>query len=215
VGKTDTFQEKAPEKAKKRQKRRRENENKKVKIGDSEGGVKMCHNRLTPRISRDIFMFLNMIYDLRETGLVAAAAALQTIVVGGGAAGMMAAISAARSGRKVALLEGNSQLGRKILISGNGRCNLTNLDADSPHHYHGERPEFVRRTLASFPLARSLEFFHALGIETKQEKRGRLFPRSDQARSVVDLLIDELAVSGVRVATDAKAPSTASPDSPS
>lgn len=165
----------------------------------------MCHNRLTPRISRDIFMFLNMIYDLRETGLVAAAAALQTIVVGGGAAGMMAAISAARSGRKVALLEGNSQLGRKILISGNGRCNLTNLDADSPHHYHGERPEFVRRTLASFPLARSLEFFHALGIETKQEKRGRLFPRSDQARSVVDLLIDELAVSGVRVATDAKA----------
>jgi predicted Rossmann fold flavoprotein len=150
-------------------------------------------------------MFLNMIYDLRETGLVAAAAALQTIVVGGGAAGMMAAISAARSGRKVALLEGNSQLGRKILISGNGRCNLTNLDADSPHHYHGERPEFVRRTLASFPLARSLEFFHALGIETKQEKRGRLFPRSDQARSVVDLLIDELAVSGVRVATDAKA----------
>ena len=165
----------------------------------------MCHNRLTPRISRDIFMFFNMIYDLRETGLVAAAAALQTIVVGGGAAGMMAAISAARSGRKVALLEGNSQLGRKILISGNGRCNLTNLDADSPHHYHGERPEFVRRTLASFPLARSLEFFHALGIETKQEKRGRLFPRSDQARSVVDLLIDELAVSGVRVATDAKA----------
>jgi len=150
-------------------------------------------------------MFFNMIYDLRETGLVAAAAALQTIVVGGGAAGMMAAISAARSGRKVALLEGNSQLGRKILISGNGRCNLTNLDADSPHHYHGERPEFVRRTLASFPLARSLEFFHALGIETKQEKRGRLFPRSDQARSVVDLLIDELAVSGVRVATDAKA----------
>jgi predicted Rossmann fold flavoprotein len=118
---------------------------------------------------------------------------------------MMAAISAARSGRKVALLEGNSQLGRKILISGNGRCNLTNLDADSPHHYHGERPEFVRRTLASFPLARSLEFFHALGIETKQEKRGRLFPRSDQARSVVDLLIDELAVSGVRVATAAKA----------
>ena len=150
-------------------------------------------------------MFFNMIYDLRETGLVAAAAALQTIVVGGGAAGMMAAISAARSGRKVALLEGNSQLGRKILISGNGRCNLTNLDADSPHHYHGERPEFVRRTLASFPLARSLEFFHALGIETKQEKRGRLFPRSDQARSVVDLLIDELAVSGVRVATAAKA----------
>ncbi len=149
-------------------------------------------------------MFFNMIYGLRETWLVAAAATFQTVVVGGGAAGMMAAISAAQSGRKVALLEGNSQLGRKILISGNGRCNLTNLDADSPHHYYGERPDFIRRTLASFPVARALEFFHQLGIETKVEKRGRLFPLSDQARSVVDLLVDKLAVSRVRVASEAK-----------
>ncbi|SVD04281.1 uncharacterized protein METZ01_LOCUS357135, partial [marine metagenome] len=141
---------------------------------------------------------------MRETWLVAAAATFQTVVVGGGAAGMMAAISAAQSGRKVALLEGNSQLGRKILISGNGRCNLTNLDADSPHHYYGERPDFIRRTLASFPVARALEFFHQLGIETKVEKRGRLFPLSDQARSVVDLLVDKLAVSRVRVASEAK-----------
>lgn len=113
---------------------------------------------------------------------------------------MVAAIRAAEAGRgRVVLVEGNQELGRKILISGNGRCNLANVDGDDPGHYHGGHPHFVRPALAAFPVAQTLQFFADLGIEVRQEKRGRLFPRSDQARSVVDLLADRLSVLGVDV----------------
>ena len=125
--------------------------------------------------------------------------ALQTLVIGGGAAGMMAAVSAARLGEEVVLLEGNQQLGRKILISGNGRCNLTNVDADSPLHYHGGNPRFVRPVLKKYPLRQTLAFFADLGIEIREEKRGRFFPCSDQARSVLEVLEDRLQVLGVKV----------------
>ena len=125
------------------------------------------------------------------------------VVIGGGAAGMHAAIRACERGERVSLLEGNSQLGRKILISGNGRCNFTNLDGDNLDHYHGRR-DFIRDVLAAFPLDKTLEFFAGLGINWKEEKRGRLFPRSDQAQSMLDVLEDTLAKLGVRVWTDAK-----------
>ncbi|MDA0334207.1 MAG: NAD(P)/FAD-dependent oxidoreductase [bacterium] len=129
----------------------------------------------------------------------------QTLVVGGGPAGMMAAIQAAEAGRgKVVLLEGGAALGRKILISGNGRCNLLNVDGDDPSHYHGSQPRFVRPALMAFPVQETLRFFTELGIETKQEKRGRLFPMSDEARSVVEVLVDRLATAGVEVHTGAR-----------
>ena len=127
-----------------------------------------------------------------------------TTVVGGGAAGMMAAIVAAESGEQVALLEGNEQLGRKILISGNGRCNLTNLAADEQKHYHGIHPHFSRAILQQFRLRDTLKFFADLGIELREEKRRRLFPVSDQAQSVVDLLVDKMRCSGVQIETGAK-----------
>lgn len=127
------------------------------------------------------------------------------IVVGGGAAGITAAISAAQRGGRAILLEGNPQLGRKILISGNGRCNLTNLDADELSHYHGTQPRFARQALSAYPLQRTLDFFRDLGVELKEEKRGRLFPVSDQAQSVVDLLEDYLQFLGVEVVKNAKA----------
>ena len=82
-----------------------------------------------------------------------------TVVLGGGAAGMMAAISAAEGGEHVILLEANQQLGRKILISGNGRCNLTNLKADSEEHYHGGNPHFRRQVLGQYTLGETLDFF--------------------------------------------------------
>ena len=87
-----------------------------------------------------------------------------TVVLGGGAAGMMAAIRAAEGGEQVILLEANQQLGRKILISGNGRCNLTNLEADSEAHYHGDNPQFRRRVLGQYSLQKTLDFFGRLGI---------------------------------------------------
>jgi len=132
------------------------------------------------------------------------ARASQTLVIGGGAAGMMAAIQAAQGDASVVLLEGGRELGRKILISGNGRCNLLNVDGDDPSHYHGSQPRFVRPALAAFPVQEALSFFKELGIVTKQEKRGRLFPLSDQARSIVDVLADALSLAGVKVWTNVR-----------
>jgi len=128
----------------------------------------------------------------------------KTVVVGGGAAGLMAAISAAGAGERVELLEGNPRLGRKILISGNGRCNLTNQEADDPWHYHGGYPGFVRPSLERFSLQQTLDFFVDLGIDTHVEKRGRLFPLSDQAQAVVELLQDRTQRLGVEIHTGAK-----------
>ena len=78
---------------------------------------------------------------------------------------MMAAIVAAEAGERVVLLEGSGKLGRKILISGNGRCNLTNLGADDLRHYHGTHPHFARPALDQFHLEDTLSFFGDLGIE--------------------------------------------------
>ncbi len=113
-------------------------------------------------------------------------------VVGGGAAGMVSAIFAAESGKRVILLEQGSKLGRKILISGNGRCNLTNLDADITEHYHSSDRDFIQGILKKFNLKATLSFFSNLGIELSEEKRGRLFPRSNQAQSIVDVLSDRM-----------------------
>ncbi len=94
---------------------------------------------MTTGYGGDIFLFFKMIGRFLGGSMMVG----KTVVVGGGAAGLMAAISAAGAGEKVDLLEGNPRLGRKILISGNGRCNLTNLDADAFRHYHGGYPGFV------------------------------------------------------------------------
>ncbi len=120
-----------------------------------------------------------------------------TAVIGGGAAGMMAAITASAQGEKVLLLEKSDKLGRKILISGNGRCNVTNLDSDCITHYHGAPPAFLRSVLGHMPLQETLAFFRDLGVEVHEEKRGRLFPRSNQAQSIVDVLEDRLILQGV------------------
>ena len=125
-------------------------------------------------------------------------------MIGGGAAGMIAAIVAAEAGERVTLLEGSGKLGRKILISGNGRCNLTNKAADDLRHYHGTHPRFVRSALEQFRLDETLAFFTDLGIEFREEKRQRLFPVSDQAQAVVDLLADRMRCLGIRVETKAK-----------
>lgn len=117
---------------------------------------------------------------------------------------MMTAIVAAEAGEHVTLLEGNAQLGRKILISGNGRCNLTNMAADDPRHYHGNHPHFIRSALRQFRLEDTLAFFADLGVVFREEKRQRLFPISDQAQSIVDLLEDKMRYLGVDIATNAK-----------
>ncbi len=131
--------------------------------------------------------------------------ATETLVIGAGAAGIMAAISACQRGAKgVVLLEAGDRPARKILISGNGRCNLTNVDADRPEHYHSAQPRFPRLTLASYSVEETLAFFRDLGVVTRIEKRGRLFPVSDQAQSIIDLLLDQLQLLGARLEVSAR-----------
>lgn len=124
------------------------------------------------------------------------------IVVGGGAAGMMAAISARRLGAKVTILEKNSRIGKKILATGNGRCNFTNINTDLTY-YHGADPEFAQSALRGFTANDTIRFFEKLGIAHKVEELGKVFPLSDQASSVLDVLRYELTELGVKVVTDA------------
>lgn len=108
------------------------------------------------------------------------------IVIGAGAAGMMAAGQAAQSGAEVVLLEKNERLGRKIAISGKGRCNITNAEhvSDFIQNYPGNG-RFLQGILREFDNVRLREFLSAYGVETKVERGGRVFPVSDDAEAVV------------------------------
>jgi predicted Rossmann fold flavoprotein len=127
----------------------------------------------------------------------------QVIVVGGGAAGMMAAGQAAKNGAKVLLLEKKEKLGRKIAISGKGRCNITNEEnvSDFISHYPGNG-RFLHGILRSFDNLAVREFFSRYGVETKVERGGRVFPVSDDAEKVVEALSAFLADQGVEIRSD-------------
>lgn len=111
-------------------------------------------------------------------------------VVGGGAAGMMAAVTAARQGAEVTLLEGTSRLGTKLLSTGNGRCNLGNLRLDGSEYYTSQ-PARVNNFLRQFDANDVISFFHGLGVILK-EKNGCLYPACEQAAVVQDALRYEL-----------------------
>lgn len=112
------------------------------------------------------------------------------IVIGGGAAGMTAAILAARRGKQVIILEHMDTVGRKILATGNGKCNFAN-EAQGPDKYYGNDPAFVLPVFAQFGLAEILDFFEELGIHPKL-KRGGYYPYSEQAASVRQAFLMEL-----------------------
>ena len=125
------------------------------------------------------------------------------IVVGGGAAGIMAAIVAAEGGAKVTLFEKMAQVGRKLRITGKGRCNLTNTAdiAEVVKNIPGNG-KFLYSALKNFSPADTVNFFENLGVVTKIERGGRVFPASDDASEVIDALIRRLAVLGVEVHTN-------------
>ena len=112
---------------------------------------------------------------------------MNVCVIGGGAAGMMAAITAADCGHRVTLLERQARVGRKLMATGNGRCNLTNRHA-VPEHYHGEDRDFCAYALSAFDVDATLDWFAAHGLVTMAEESGRIYPYSNMAGSVLDVL---------------------------
>lgn len=110
----------------------------------------------------------------------------QIIIVGAGASGLVAAINAAAIGAAVTVLEQNDRPGRKICATGNGRCNMTNLN-NIENAYRGSHPEFVKDALKQFSVKDTLSFFQKLGICTT-DRSGWIYPRSNQAQSIVDVL---------------------------
>ena len=126
----------------------------------------------------------------------------QVIVVGGGASGLTAAIMAARSGASVTIMEHMPKPGKKILSTGNGKCNLTNLSMPDGA-YRSSQPEFAEKVLKSFTVEETLEFFQDLGI-VLTDRNGYVYPNSGQASTVLEALLFELKHLGVSIITDCK-----------
>ncbi|MBQ8952623.1 MAG: FAD-dependent oxidoreductase, partial [Clostridia bacterium] len=122
------------------------------------------------------------------------------IVIGGGAAGMMAAIFAAREGARVTLLERNEKLGKKIYITGKGRCNVTNAaDEDGFMRAIVRNPRFCYAALSHLNNAALMAFFEEKGVPLKVERGERVFPVSDHASDITRALEREMARLGVAV----------------
>jgi len=117
-------------------------------------------------------------------------------IIGAGASGLIASIMASKKSTSVVVFEKNSKIGKKILATGNGRCNITNRDIDISNFY-GLNPNFAKTALNEFDFKKCEEFFNAIGIEFKEGERGRLYPMSLQSSSVVDLLVYEAKRVGV------------------
>lgn len=122
------------------------------------------------------------------------------IVIGGGSSGLMASVSASQSGAKVLLIDKGNSLGRKLGISGGGRCNVTNAKEieELIKHIPGNG-RFLRSALASFSNRDIIDFFEGMGIKLKEEDNGRMFPITDKAKSVVDALVNRIRSQGVHI----------------
>lgn len=122
-------------------------------------------------------------------------------IIGGGASGMAAALAAAENeNAQIILMERQARLGRKLQATGNGRCNLTNLHA-AKQGYHGDDLAFSEYAISQFPPEAALRWFRSMGLFTVAEESGRVYPYSDQANSVVDVLRFALEKSNIQVLT--------------
>lgn len=121
-------------------------------------------------------------------------------IIGGGAAGLMAAIVAARDGAQVTIIERQSRVGKKILVTGNGRCNITNTEL-LPRHFHTHSHKEPYGVINKFSYEDTMAFFNSLGIEALVEKQ-KVYPMSEQASSVLDVMRLELAKLGVETIVD-------------
>ncbi len=124
----------------------------------------------------------------------------QVIIIGAGASGLTAAIQAARQGASVTVLEHTAKPGKKLLSTGNGKCNLTNLMLPEGA-YRGGSPDFIKRVLEHITVDHTLEFFRDLGL-VLTDRNGYVYPNSGQASSVLEALLYELDHLGVSIVTD-------------
>ena len=122
-------------------------------------------------------------------------------VIGGGASGLMAAITAKKSGKEVIILERKDRILKKVLITGNGRCNITNVNANISN-YFGKNISSVENILNRFTPQDTMDFFNELGIICNEENRGKVYPLSGQASSVVDALRFEAERLGIKIETE-------------
>lgn len=126
------------------------------------------------------------------------------IIIGGGAAGLMAAGTAAKNGNAVTIIEKNKIVGKKMLITGKGRCNITNACEDTEELIRNmtKNAPFMYSAFYGFSNLDTIEFFESLGVKTKVERGGRVFPMSDKSQTVVDALLKWVKECGVKIVCD-------------
>jgi len=136
----------------------------------------------------------NKIYDL--------------IVIGGGPAGMMAAIAASKESSNILLIEKNPQVGRKLLLSGSGRCNITNAKSEIKEFTEnfGKHGKFLFSALKTFSVENTIEFFNKAGVETVIEENNnyKIFPKSDKASDILEALENTMRENSVTILTGSK-----------
>lgn len=120
------------------------------------------------------------------------------IIVGAGASGLTAAVCAARLGARVTVLEKNDRIGKKLIATGNGRCNLTNINL-TYDRYHGGEAEFPQQALSCFGAEDAEAFFESMGLLTRREDEGKVFPYCGRASAVIDVFRMELEKLGVEI----------------
>lgn len=125
---------------------------------------------------------------------------MEIAVIGGGASGIFAAVAARENGNSVTIYERGDRIGRKILATGNGRCNLTNINANISN-YHGADVSFMNDIINSFWVNETLEKFAEMGLVYKTEERGKVYPYCGQASAVLDVLRMKLRDDGVVIRT--------------
>lgn len=138
----------------------------------------------------------------------------RVVVIGGGPAGLMAASQAALYGNSVTLLEKNPRTGRKLVITGKGRCNITNAcDNDTFISNVISNPRFLYSAINGFDTSDTISFFNSLGLDTKIERGNRVFPSSDRAMDVADALLNYARSVGVKIVCNCQAESLLIKDS--
>jgi predicted Rossmann fold flavoprotein len=123
------------------------------------------------------------------------------VIIGAGASGLVTAITSARRGKKVLILEKNSKVGKKLLATGNGRCNITN-QRPTPERFYSQNPKFIHQVLEGYNYQSIKQFFKSIGLELIESKEGKVFPMSLQASSVVNILQSECEQLGVEIICD-------------